>query len=35
MRIILSSRNLGPSLWIEILEDEDLEDRDKEDLKKM
>jgi hypothetical protein len=35
MRILLSSRNLGPTLWIGILDDEDLEDRDGEDLKKI
>jgi hypothetical protein len=35
MRILLSPRNLGPTLWIGILEDEDLEDRDGEDLKKI
>jgi hypothetical protein len=35
MRILLSSRNLGPTLWIGILEDEDLEDREREDLKKI
>jgi hypothetical protein len=27
MRILLSSRNLGPTPWIGILEDEDLEKR--------
>jgi hypothetical protein len=35
MRILLSPRNLGPTLWIGILEDEYLEDRDGEDLKKI
>jgi hypothetical protein len=35
IRILLFSRNLGPTLWIGILEDEDLEDRDREDLKKI
>jgi hypothetical protein len=35
MRILLSSWNLGPALWIGILDDEDLEDRDGEDLKKI
>jgi hypothetical protein len=35
MRILLSPQNLGPTLWIGILEDENLEDRDREDLKKI
>jgi hypothetical protein len=35
MIILLSSRNLEPTLWIGILEDEDLEDLDREDLKKI
>jgi hypothetical protein len=33
MRILLSSTNLGPTPWIGILEDEDLEERDGEVLR--
>jgi hypothetical protein len=34
MRILLSPWSLGPTLWIGILEDEDLEDRDEEVLRR-
>jgi hypothetical protein len=35
MKVLLSPRNPVPTLWIGILEDEDLEDIDGEDLKKI
>jgi hypothetical protein len=34
LRILLSSRNVGPIPWIGILEDEDLEERVGENLRK-
>jgi hypothetical protein len=34
LRILLSSRNLGPTPWIGIYEDKDLEERAGENLRK-
>jgi hypothetical protein len=34
LRILLSPRNLGPTPWIRILEDKDLEERAGENLRK-